>query len=251
MSDTPLVRHILSLADTKRLLGIRYSDWLLGAPTVETGIAASSMTQGEWGHARLLYAMLKDLGLDPVHIEQNRAPEDYCNLGVLDNELADWAEVTAAVVIVDGALDAALRAFQQGSFELAQNRVPKMMAEEVYHRDFGAAWFKRLAKTTGEGRTRLTEATEAMLAPTLAWLCPNDDTYSSLVSEGLTLPAETVRSDYEKQVGPVLATLGVDVSSVEPDRNGWDERRRRGPGAPGLEAVERARGDKNRALFVE
>lgn len=251
MNDTPLVRHILSLADTKRILGIRYSDWLLGAPTVETGIAASSMTQGEWGHARLLYAMLKDLGLDPVDVEQNRPPTEYCNLGALDDPLEDWAAVTAAVVIVDGALDAALRAFQQGSFELAQNRVPKMMAEEVYHRDFGAAWFKRLAGTTGEGRSRLAEATETMLAPTLAWLSPDDETYRSLVSEGLTLPGEAVRKDYEAQVGPVLAALGVDISSVEPDRTGWDERRRRGPGAPGLEAVERARGDKNRALFVE
>ena len=58
-----LERLILSLADSKRLMGIRYSDWILGAPSVETGIATSSMTQDEWGHARLLYAMLKDLDL--------------------------------------------------------------------------------------------------------------------------------------------------------------------------------------------
>ena len=52
-----LKRLILGLADSKRLMGIRYSDWVLGAPSVETGIATSSMTQDEWGHARLLYAM--------------------------------------------------------------------------------------------------------------------------------------------------------------------------------------------------
>jgi 1,2-phenylacetyl-CoA epoxidase catalytic subunit len=55
----PLLRSlILTLADTKRLLGIRYSDWMLGAPTLETGIAASSMAQDEWGHSRLTYALL-------------------------------------------------------------------------------------------------------------------------------------------------------------------------------------------------
>ena len=58
-----LERHILRLADSKRLMGIRYSDWTLGAPSVETGIAMSSMTQDEWGHARLLYSMLKELDL--------------------------------------------------------------------------------------------------------------------------------------------------------------------------------------------
>ena len=39
-----LERLILSLADSKRLMGIRYSDWILGSPSVETGIATSSMT---------------------------------------------------------------------------------------------------------------------------------------------------------------------------------------------------------------
>ena len=35
-----LRRTVLGLADTKRILGIRYSDWLLGAPSIEAGIAA-------------------------------------------------------------------------------------------------------------------------------------------------------------------------------------------------------------------
>ena len=70
---TALERLILTLADSKRVMGIRYSDWNLGAPSVETGIAMSSMTQDEWGHARLLYAMLKPLGGDPEAVEHDRA----------------------------------------------------------------------------------------------------------------------------------------------------------------------------------
>ena len=56
---------ILSLADSKRVLGLRYSDRMLGAPTLEAGIAASSMAQDEWGHGRLTYALLSDFGDDP------------------------------------------------------------------------------------------------------------------------------------------------------------------------------------------
>ena len=56
---------ILSLADSKRVLGLRYSDRMLGAPTLEAGIAASSMAQDEWGHARLTYALLGDFGDEP------------------------------------------------------------------------------------------------------------------------------------------------------------------------------------------
>ena len=36
---------ILALADSKRILGIRYADWVLGAPELEASIAASSMAQ--------------------------------------------------------------------------------------------------------------------------------------------------------------------------------------------------------------
>ena len=53
---------LIVLADNKRLLGMRYSDWLLGAPALEAGIACSAMAQDEWGHGRILYAMLRDFG---------------------------------------------------------------------------------------------------------------------------------------------------------------------------------------------
>ena len=37
-----LQRLIITLADSKRVMGIRYSDWTLGAPSIETGISTSS-----------------------------------------------------------------------------------------------------------------------------------------------------------------------------------------------------------------
>jgi ring-1,2-phenylacetyl-CoA epoxidase subunit PaaC len=54
----PIRDLILIMADSKRLLGTRYAEWILGAPELETGIACASMAQDEWGHARLLYALL-------------------------------------------------------------------------------------------------------------------------------------------------------------------------------------------------
>ena len=58
--------------------------------------------------------------------------------------------------------------------------------------------------------------------------------------------------DYVAVVSPPLTRpVSVDLAGLAPDRTQWDAERRRGPGAPGNEAVERARGDKNRALFVE
>ena len=250
-SPPPLARHILSLADTKRILGIRYSDWILGSPSIETGIAASSMAQDEWGHARLLYSMLKRLGFDPFEVEHTRSADRYYSAPALDRPFADWADLVAAAVIVDGALSVALESLGGGHFALARTRVPKMLAEEEYHRQFGSAWFARLAGSGGEGAARVQEAAGAMLPSTLAWLLPDDDVYGALAEEGAVAPAERVRAACESRLGDELAAAGLSLADIEPDRAGWDAERRRGPGAPGEEAVERARGDRNRALFVE
>jgi phenylacetate-CoA oxygenase PaaI subunit len=244
-----LTRQVLTLADSKRLLGIRYSDWLLGSPSIETGIAASSMAQDEWGHARLLYAMLKDMGLDPARVERDRPTQEYASLDVLDHALPDWAALVAAMVVVDGALAAALEALAAGSYEPARSRIPKMLAEEAFHRDLGAAWCGRLASGSPAGRKRLAAALAEMLPRTLAWLDPADEPYRRLVAVGVVAPDAT--QVFRAHVEPVLERAQVSLSGVDLERTGWDPARGRGPGHPDDEAVERARGDRNRALLVE
>ena len=52
--------------------------------------------------------------------------------------------------------------------------------------------------------------------------------------------------------GTELAGGVADHGELAPcEEGGWDEGRGRGPGHPDEEAVERARGDRNRTLFVE
>lgn len=246
-----LRRQILTLADSKRLMGIRYSDWLLGAPSIEAGIAASAMAQDEWGHARLLYAMLKELGEDPHPLEYDRAADAYTSLDPLDAPFPDWAAVVAGMVVVDGALTVALEACSAGCFEPATTRIPKMCSEEEFHRCLGSAWYRRLAgAASDEARDLLRSATESMLPPTLAWLGADDEAARALVERGVTRPGAEMVQTFRDGVRDVLAAVGVDVDSVEPAR-AWDATRGRGPGHPEEEAVERARGDRNRMLFVE
>jgi ring-1,2-phenylacetyl-CoA epoxidase subunit PaaC len=244
-----LRRYIVGLADTKRLLGLRYSDWLLGAPSIETGIAASSMAQDEWGHARLLYAMLKDFGEDPSPVEHDRPAGAYANNPVLDRPFSDWAAFVAAMVVVDGAATLALEGFSEGRFEQARSRIPKMLAEEEFHRDMAMAWLNMLLGGTDAARERVTEALRAAVPATLAWMAPQDGHHAALVEAGLTAPADALIQRFNQGYGKALRAAGIE--SLEPDYTGWDEDRGRGPGAPGEEIVERARGDRNRALLVE
>jgi phenylacetate-CoA oxygenase PaaI subunit len=247
---TALRRLILTLADSKRLMGIRYSDWILGSPSVETGIAVSSMTQDEWGHARLLYAMLKELDIDPVPVEHERPAEEYANLDPLDSPFPDWAATTAAMVIVDGALSIALESLSRGGFEPARSRVPKMLAEEEFHVSLGAAWYRRLADASREAKGLLREASRAMLPPVLAWLGASDEAAQALVAAGVTAPGVDQVGAFRDAVRDVLQAAGIDVDAAEPAEE-WEPVRGRGPGRPDADSVERARGDRNRALLVE
>lgn len=246
-----LRRHVLTLADSKRLMGIRYSDWVLGAPSIETDIATSSMAQDEWGHARLLYAMLKDFDEDPAAVEHDRPADQYASVDPLDQPLPDWAALVSAMLVVDGALTAALEGFAGGAYEPARTRVPKMVSEEEFHRDLALAWFRRIAGGTDEGRERLTAAVRAQLPAVLAWLAPHDEAFDRLVVAGLTESPETLLHRYRERLGGLLDLLGLTVVDIDPATEGWDAERGRGPGKPSADAVERARGDRNRALLVE
>lgn len=245
-----LERLILTLADSKRLMGIRYSDWLLGSPSIETGIATSSMAQDEWGHARLLYAMLKELDIDPVPVEHDRPPSEYASVAALDHEMPDWAALIAAICLVDSALTVVLESFSRGSFEPARGRVPKMLAEEEFHGSLGAAWYKRLAGAEGDARRLLTDATESMLPAVLAWVGADDEAARTMVAGGVVGPASERLTAYRDGVRDLCGLVGVDVDTVEPAAD-WDEVRARTRGHPDEDAIERARGDRNRALFVE
>lgn len=246
-----LRRFIVSLADTKRLLGIRFSDWLLGAPSIETGIAASSMAQDEWGHARLIYAMLKDFGEDPKDVEHDRPAEAYANAPALDREFTDWAEVIAAMVVVDGAISAMLTGFSEGSYESARSRVPKMLGEEEFHRDMGLAWLRRMDGSSPEGRARMAEALMGMLGSTMEWMAPGDEMSEVLAKAGLVSSSADTLARFRDVYATPFAKLGVELPASVGVSESWDAARGRGAGAPEEEAVQRARGDLNRMLFVE
>lgn len=250
-----LPRLVLSLADTKRILGLRYSDWLLGAPSIEAGIAAASMAQDEWGHARLLYALLKDMGLDPMEVEHERPASAYASAPALDEPFGNWAAFVAGVVIVDGALTAALDHLQQGGYAPASGRVAKMVAEEEFHGELGEAWFQRLAGGNASAVEKLRDAVAHMMPTTLHALAPGDEGAHALAGGGDTPAPETLAGIVREKWEPWAALVDIPVPewswATGNAPSGWDGQRSRTGGEPDEDAVERARGDRNRALFVE
>ena len=253
-TDNTWVRDlILVLADSKRLLGTRYAEWILGAPELETGIACASMAQDEWGHARLLYALLKDFGEDVDRLEHGRQPAEYCSIEILDRAPESWAELVALNALVDSALTVQLEALTESSYAPLRQRVGKLIEEERFHHAHGLAWARRLA-STAEGKAQLFQATADVVAVILPWF-GQDSAYSrAAVEAGLVNASpEEVRENWMSVVLPMFAGLDVaEAWSVGASAGDYDERTRRTVGtAPDAATIARVRGDKNRAFLMD
>lgn len=243
---------ILCLADSKRILGIRYADWVLGAPELEANIAASSIAQDEWGHSRLLYALLKDFGEDPQQVEHEREPADYCNIEAIDAPLGTWSDFVVANAVVDRALTVQLEALSGSRYAPIRQRVQKQVEEERFHAGHGAAWLQRLGKASKESRASVQSALASRWNAVLCWFGP-DDHGAQQKEDGLwDATGSELRAHYLDRVVPLIERSGLEVPSADLDFSGWDPRRRRSNAdGPDSEAVVRARGDRNRAFLMD
>lgn len=254
---------LLVLADNKRILGLRYANWILGAPALEAGIACSAMAQDEWGHGRILYAMLRDFGRDPDALEHEREPEEYRSSVLLDEEPGTWPELLALNLLLDTALSVQFASMRDSAFEPVHYKVSKLLDEERFHFEHGKGWVARLA-TTGKGRDALEAAFRPAWRECLRWFGPEDDALGNrLAAIGVAdAGPDVLRARWLSRVAPVVKQAGFALAereggewrtTTEVDWESWDGDRRRDPSAPGPDEriVERARGDRNRELLMD
>jgi ring-1,2-phenylacetyl-CoA epoxidase subunit PaaC len=246
---------ILVLADSKRLLGMRYANWILGAPELEAGIAAASMAQDEWGHARLLYAMLREFGDDVDALEHGREAADYRNIEALDAEPESWPELVAINALVDTALTVQLEALTQSAYVPLRQRVQKLLEEETFHTAHGVAWFRRLAGSTDEARDALRLCVARVAPIVMRWFGPDSERSRALQDSSISAAAGSdLRSLFVARVAPLVRALGDagGFASLEPDFSTFREATRRNTGsAPDDRTIAQIRGDKNRDFLMD
>lgn len=228
---------ILALADSKRLLGMRYAEWILGAPALEAGIACASMAQDEWGHGRLLYALLKDFGDDVEKLEHGREAGDYRNIELLDQAPESWTDLVILNALVDTALSVQLDALRQAEHAPLRQRVGKILDEEEFHAVHGAAWLRRIAGASPDTKRMIDDAVAGTLPVILRWFGRDGD---------------VLRAAFLHRVQPLLSTAGSYANAGAPDFGGFNEATRRSHDrGPDAATIARIRGDKNRAFLMD
>jgi 1,2-phenylacetyl-CoA epoxidase catalytic subunit len=208
---------ILSIADNKQMLGLRYAEWATRAPSLEADIAAAAMGLDDLGHSRVLYGCLEPLGEDPRGPERESDPASLRALAYFDEPWMEWAQFVAANAILDTAFTAMVEACVNGSVEVLQHRLRKMLMEERYHFLHGRSWLKSGINAEPLNRAWI-EAIE--------WFGPPDGEVAELHRDKkLSMGPHELRVRLEEQ-------LGAKSPDIHVDWKGWDPLRRRSrPGA--------------------
>jgi 1,2-phenylacetyl-CoA epoxidase catalytic subunit len=205
-----VVNLLLVLGDNKYWLGRHLSEWAVGSPSLEVGVACAAVAQGELGQARVLYPLLQELGfggpVDPA--VRSRA----YRVSVLDRPFPTWPHAVAALLLVDTAVTVMLEALAGGGYVALARRVPRMLEEEAFHRDFAEGRVAELAGLPG-GRRHLQARVDESLPELLCWFGrPGEQGVEALVGQGiLGGDNRELRGRYLDRVGPVLEDAGVEL----------------------------------------
>jgi 1,2-phenylacetyl-CoA epoxidase catalytic subunit len=208
---------VLSIADNKQMLGLRYAEWATRAPSLEADIAAAAMGLDDLGHSRVLYGCLEPLGSDPRGPERESDSASLRALAYFDLPWSEWAQFVAANAILDTAFTVMIEACVGGSVEVLQHRLRKMLMEERYHFLHGRSWLK-----SGIDEEPLNRAWQEAIE----WFGPPDGETASLHGEGrLSMGPAELRARLEER-------LETKAPDVKVEWKGWDPVRRRSrPGA--------------------
>jgi ring-1,2-phenylacetyl-CoA epoxidase subunit PaaC len=205
-----VVNLLLVLGDNKYWLGRHLSEWAVGSPSLEVGVACAAVAQGELGQARVLYPLLGELGFDGTADPAQRA-RAY-RVSVLDRPFPTWPHAVAALLLVDTALTVMLEALADGGYAALTRRVPRMLEEEAFHWDFAAGRVAELAGLPG-GRRQLQARVDESLEELLCWFGrPGERGVETLRGHGVLGPGNrALRRRYLDRVGPVLEDAGVEL----------------------------------------
>src|SRR5258708_58640 len=161
LTETPLARTLLCLADDALILGHRASEWAGHAPLLEEDLALANIALDLMGQARALYQAAGELtGHSEDELAYLRDPPMFRNALIMELPNGDFAFTIARLFFVSVASDQRWRGtFEDPSLSAIAAKARK---ETAYHVRHAAEWMIRLGDGTEESHRRTQNAVDAL-----------------------------------------------------------------------------------------
>jgi ring-1,2-phenylacetyl-CoA epoxidase subunit PaaC len=215
-----LANLLVVVGDNKHWMARWLSEWAVGAPGLESSVAAAAIAQGHFGQARALFPFVEQYLADH-DLEGPEERERRYNVAALDQPFGSWAQAVVTLFLVDNALNVVLRSVQETQPEL-ERRIGRVLDESRFYRDFAAGRLADLTRNWEHGRGQIEPHLVPVLTEMLCWFGPPEEVgVEHLVTQGvLTLDNDGMRDAFLDDVAPTLLGLGYDLP-VEGHRGAW------------------------------
>lgn len=218
--DADAAELALRLGDDALILAQRLSHWISRAPELEEDIALGNIALDQLGHARsfLTYAGGLD-GRSEDDLAYFRREHEFRSVQLFEQPNGDFAVTIARQFAVSYYQFELYRRLAQSSDAMLAGIAAKAVKEVDYHRDHSAQWVLRLALGTEESRARMIHGL-AVVWPYVDELFRDDELTGRLSDAGVAVQPSSLRTDFDRLTGEVLAEAELEVPKVQPAPGG-------------------------------
>lgn len=224
-----VAEYALRLGDDALILAQRLGHWISRGPELEEDVALGNIALDQLGHARsfLTYAggaLGQDGGEDgDARTEDDlayfRREHEFRSAAIFEQPNGDFAATIARQFIVSYYQFEVYRRLTGSSDATLAAIAAKAVKEVDYHRDHSAQWVLRLAGGTDESRARMIHGLKLMW-PYVAELFQDDELTARLAETGAAVEPSSLRPDFDRLTGEILAEAELDVPDVQPAPGG-------------------------------
>lgn len=204
----------LRLGDDALILAQRLGHWISRAPELEEDIALGNIALDQLGHARSFLSYAGGLnGKSEDDLAYFRSEDEFRSIELFEQPNGDFAVTIARQFVVSYYQFELYRRLTESTDATLAGIAAKAVKEVDYHRDHSAQWVLRLALGTEESRKKMIHGFK-VIWPYVDELFADDELTARLAAAGAAVEPSSLRADFDRLTGEVLAEAELDVPQV-------------------------------------
>ena len=206
--------YALRLGDDALILAQRLGHWISRAPELEEDVALGNIALDQLGHARSFLSYAGGAwGKSEDDLAYFRREPEFRSAHLFEQPNGDFAVTIARQFVVSYYQFELYRRLTESTDSTLSAIAAKAVKEVDYHRDHSAQWVLRLALGTEESRRRIQHAFE-LIWPYVDELFHDDELSTRLAETGVAVEPSSLRVDFDRLTGEVLAEAELEVPQV-------------------------------------